>query len=99
MIIQHRDGPFPDDLPVGVFALHDTSRGTGQVPASRPDQIHLTPFIGYAGGFTPDNVVTELAKINAKNYWIDMESGVRDEQNHFDLNRCEAVCKAVYGEP
>lgn len=30
-------------------------------------------------------------------YWIDMESGVRT-QGRFDLAKCEAVCRAVYGQ-
>ena len=27
----------------------------------------------------------------------DMESGVRDERDRFDINKCRAVCEAVYG--
>jgi hypothetical protein len=30
-------------------------------------------------------------------YWIDMESGVRDDDNRFSLDKCQAVCEAVYG--
>jgi hypothetical protein len=33
----------------------------------------------------------------ASRYWIDMESGVRDDQDKFSLAKCRAVCEAVYG--
>jgi hypothetical protein len=33
----------------------------------------------------------------AARYWIDMESGVRDDQDRFSIEKCRAVCEAVYG--
>jgi hypothetical protein len=57
------------------------------------------PFCGYSGGIGPATVVEILGRIAAPDgalYWIDMESGVRTD-GAFDLAKCEAVCRAVYG--
>jgi hypothetical protein len=50
--------------------------------------------VGYAGGINPDNVVDVIERLNAipleQSYWIDMESGVRiDDQ--FDLTQVVRV--------
>ena len=84
----------------GVDWLYDVSFGTG----ARPDRWPAPPppdgpFCGYSGGIGPDTVVEILARIAAPEgalYWIDMESGVRTN-GAFDLAKCEAVCRAVYG--
>ena len=63
-----------------------------------PDQA-LALTIGEPGGIGPDTVGEILARIAAPPgalYWIDMESGVRTD-GAFDLAKCEAVCRAVYG--
>ncbi len=84
----------------GVDWLYDVSFGTG----ARPDRWPAPPpaegpFCGYSGGIGPDTVTEILARIAAPEgslYWIDMESGVRTD-GAFDLSKCEAVCRAVYG--
>jgi len=84
----------------GVDWLYDVSFGTG----ARPDRWPAPPpaegpFCGYSGGIGPDTVTEILARIAAPDgalYWIDMESGVRTD-GAFDLAKCEAVCRAVYG--
>ena len=79
--------------------LYDTSFGTGKAPATWPELPAPGPFCGYSGGIRPENVVAVLDAIGARQaaqYWIDMESGVR-EDGRFSLARCEAVCRAVYG--
>jgi len=78
----------------------DTSKGTG----TRPEHWPPAPgerLVGYAGGINPGNVAQVCRQIGrvAQNYWIDMASGVRDEQNRFDLDKCRQVCQAVYGKP
>ncbi len=99
-ILQTRD-VFPDDT--NVQWLFDCSGGNGIVPLDWP-QAPLLPVgdIGYAGGLNPDNVNSKLKVIASqafnKPYWIDMESGVRDEDNNFDITRARAVCEAVYGK-
>jgi len=84
----------------GVDWLYDVSFGTG----ARPDRWPAPPpaegpFCGYSGGIGPDTVTDILDRIAAPEgalYWIDMESGVRTD-GAFDLAKCEAVCRAVYG--
>ena len=91
-------GDFPDQP--GVDWLFDVSFGTGV----RPDRWPAPPspggpFGGYSGGIGPDTVREILSRIAAPQgalYWIDMESGVRTG-GAFDLAKCEAVCRAVYG--
>lgn len=98
VIFQHRDGPFPINLPPGVFPLHDPSGGRGTVPSERPIQTANCGLVGYAGGIRPENIHEALDSMNRPvNYWIDMETGVRTN-DRFDLTRCEAVCKAVYSD-
>ena len=84
--------------------LFDTSFGTGVAATYWPALPPGGPFCGYSGGIKPDNarsVVTAIgasidASIDRGQYWIDMESGVRTD-GCFDLAKCEAVCRAVYG--
>jgi hypothetical protein len=90
-------GEFPHDLRADW--LYDVSFGTGARPGTWPaigaDQL----FCGYSGGLNPDNVADILGRLAMPprtEYWIDMESGVRTGSK-FDLSKCEAVCRAVYG--
>jgi len=88
---------FPDDA--SVDWLFDVSFGTGARPARWPALSSQRAFCGYSGGLGPDNVAETLAKLDiapGAAYWIDMESGVRT-QGRFDLAKCEAVCRAVFG--
>lgn len=100
-ILQTRDElgfPFAGDE--RIEWLFDRSGGRGQQPESWPayPALSLNRRYGYAGGLTPENVVATLAEISATGpYWIDMESGVRDEDNLFSIERARAVCEAVYG--
>jgi len=92
-IVQCR-GPFPRDP--RVHYLFDTSGGRGVAPQSWPGGLDTD--CGYAGGINPGNAAEVVATIgnSASTYWIDMESGVRDENDRFSLKRCRAVCEAVY---
>lgn len=95
-ILQCR-GPFPDVCSTDL--LFDASGGRGIVPSDWPQAVDFT-FCGYAGGLRPENVAQALEIIGqrATRYWIDMETGVRDEQDRFSLEKCRAVCEAVYGK-
>lgn len=98
-ILQCRDA-FPEDH--RVHWLFDASGGRGIAPAAWPDPgLPIEALRGYAGGLNPENVAAAVAAIGAKddNYWIDMETGVRDENDQFSLAKCRAVCEAVYGKP
>ena len=90
-------GAFPDEA--GVDWLYDVSFGTGVKPKDWPPLRAGGPFCGYSGGIGPATVGEILQRIAAPAgalYWIDMESGVRTD-GAFDLAKCEAVCRAVYG--
>lgn len=95
-ILQCR-GAFPDVDAIGW--LFDASGGRGIAPAAWPEPGVSGAMRGYAGGLNPQNVTEAVATIGSMcaNYWIDMETGVRDEQDRFDLEKCRAVCEAVYG--
>jgi hypothetical protein len=100
-ILQCR-GEFPNIRAVDI--LFDASGGHGIYPASWPKPA-IGRLNGYAGGLNPANVGDAVQKIAARfehgcsgaTYWIDMESGVRDAEDRFDLGKCRAVCEAVYG--
>ncbi|WP_404712969.1 hypothetical protein [Sphingomonas sp. MMS24-J13] len=89
-------GTFPDDARLDW--LFDTSFGTGATPSHWP-AVGTLAFGGFSGGIGPANardVVAAIAAPESAQYWIDMESGVRTG-GRFDLAKCEAVCRAVYG--
>lgn len=73
--------------------LVDASRGRGEQPDAWQHPTDLSPAMwGYAGGISPDNVVTVAHQVLALGgtSWLDMESGVRS-QNEFDLAKAEAT--------
>jgi len=96
-ILQCR-GEFPADPQVQW--LFDPSGGTGRAPTAWPAGGHET-LRGFAGGINPDNAASVVHQVGATTlfFWIDMETGVRDSGDRFDLDRCRAVCEAVYGPP
>lgn len=82
-----------------IHILFDSSRGRGEAPEawSAPTTINgVVLFCGYAGGLSPANVPVELPRIAAvatstvTGYWIDMESGIRTD-NEFDLAKARKV--------
>ena len=78
--------------------LFDVSFGKGAAPSAWPILPSDGPFCGFSGGINPANAASVVAAIAAPagaQYWIDMESGVRTG-GRFDLDKCEAVCRAVY---
>jgi hypothetical protein len=74
-----------------VSFLHDGSGGFGREISKieKPDDKWYT---GYAGGICPENVIKIIsmidnANIENKPYYIDMESGIR-ENNVFSIKKC-----------
>ena len=71
-------------------ALFDASGGQGLFPAKWPDarEVHGMK-VGYAGGLGPLNIAAQLPLIDAaaagKTFWVDMESGLRNRLDRFDL--------------
>lgn len=57
--------------------------------------------VGFAGGISPENC-TEVVKRIEENlpkevpYWIDMETGIRDERDWFLVSKCRQVCERIY---
>ena len=107
-------------LPENIVFLHDESKGTGkETSAWSTDPQFVTSsrkIVGYAGGIKPANVgkaaqVTMKAcqESGGKEFWIDMESGVRskvigtsssgkdNEEDIFDLSKCyeciDTICE------
>lgn len=75
-----------------VSILWDPSGGRGVRGDTWPYPPYGIP-IGFAGGITPDNVSRVLSELAARRhqYWIDMESGVRDLSDAFDLAKVRDV--------
>lgn len=95
-IMQVRELEFPD-VPA-LQMLFDRSGGNGKAPAEWPRHPGGDRLVGYAGGISPANIHDVLAAIDSSGpYWIDMESGVRTD-DWLDLDKCEAVLEAVYGQ-
>ena len=71
--------------------LFDSSGGRGIYTFSDPPPEPIRGFFcGYAGGINPDNVQTLIDVLDNMGKgicWIDMESGIRDSDNNFDLNK------------
>lgn len=98
-ILQCRSDVFPDAD--DICWLFDQSGGAGaRSGAWPPNQEERRNLVGYAGGigpFTAAEDVAAIAKVSPQPYWIDMETGVRTEDNWLDLDKCAAVLDAVYG--
>jgi hypothetical protein len=95
-IMQCRDA-FPNDMHVAW--LFDASGGRGIAPAAWPESRGIV-LRGYAGGLNPENVAAAVDSIGeiVENYWIDMETGVRDYNDRFSLDKCRQVCEAVFAK-
>jgi hypothetical protein len=93
-VIRQVRGPFRPTP--GVLQLYDCSGGRGVVPDVWPKQPDDVAFVGYSGGLGPGIVSRVLPELEARNYWIDMETGVRVNEV-FAPSLCEAVLEEVYG--
>lgn len=83
---------------LNAVPLFDLSSGAGIVPKDWPVPI-LNLFCGYAGGLGPQNIESELQRIESvvgKNViWIDMETHVRSNNDvQFDLEKVRTCLKA-----
>jgi len=95
-ILQCRGEAFPAE-PL-VSWLYDRSGGKGEQPESWPAAAPPGIRFGYAGGLRPKNIASILETLpEAPGAWIDMESGVRNSADEFDLGLCRRVCEVVYG--
>lgn len=80
----------------GISYLIDGSGGRG-IDTNLEIYPHSDITVGYAGGLNPSNVEEKLRKIydsgNTGKFWIDMESGVRTDDDWIDLDKVEEVLK------
>lgn len=82
--------------PEFIDCLFDSSGGVGKIITSMP-KILPNFYCGYAGGISPDNVTTIITQITSANsvknynYYIDMESGVRNACGEFDIEKCKQI--------
>lgn len=88
-------------------ALNDLFGGVA-TPASKP--LPCLPSIGHYPARKRAFPIAPLPKAgplhvrvvdpfagDAGPYWLDMETGVRDQNDRFDLWKVRAVCELVYG--
>lgn len=90
---------FPEYGGVGIAWLLDGSGGKG-IKRGKWPYPRTGLRVGFAGGLGPDNVEETVERVGNFGciYWLDMESGVRDANNRFSLEKCQAVCEIVYGK-
>jgi hypothetical protein len=78
--------------------LYDSSGGRGTEIKTVKEPFKGL-YTGYSGGLKPENVYEICDKIysnkNTSKVWIDMETGVRDDNDNFDLDKCYRVLKIV----
>jgi hypothetical protein len=106
-----------DVLPENIVFLHDESKGTGKEASTWSNDAQFVTssrkIVGYAGGIKPANVgkvaqdtMKACQESGGKEFWIDMESGVRskvigangkEEEDIFDLRKCyeciDTICE------
>lgn len=88
----------PDLDARNIEILFDRSGGRGRRPDAWP-RPHNGRACGYAGGLRPESIDRDLADIAqaaaGREVWIDLESGLRDPDGAFSLDRAEAICSAL----
>lgn len=93
-IMQSRTLEFPQAE--GVQILFDRSGGHGRMPLEWP--THPGHLVGIAGGISPTTIGTVLTTVATTGpVWIDMETGVRTQEDLLDLDAAEAVLVATFG--
>lgn len=73
--------------------LVDNSCGEGVRPLEW-NAPHFSRWVGFAGGLSPINIVKEIKRINkicVVDYWVDMESGVRNSSDLFSVDLAQLV--------
>lgn len=103
VVTQHNDGNatlWQQITAPNHNVLFDGSSGTGTKPDTWPAPL---PFkvCGYAGGLTPKNYATEVAKMfkiaGQRPFWTDMETGVQASGGGFDVAKARKVAQIAAG--
>lgn len=77
--------------------LVDDSGGRGRSP-DHWDRPVTKKSVGFAGGLGPDNITSEISRIQSiatGDWWVDMEGKLRDEEDWFDVDKAAAIVLAV----
>ena len=98
VITQHNEKNADLWTEVGLIPNHqvlfDASGGNGKSPDAWPEPLSMH-ICGYAGGLGPDNIDEQLDEVlqaaGGRDFWIDMESSLRDENDKFSLGRAALV--------
>ena len=82
-----------------IHYLYDSSGGRGNdgLKIWNALEVYKSDRIGYAGGITPDNVVSvleEVCKSEKLANWIDLESGIRTDDK-FDFDKAQLFLQNV----
>lgn len=79
--------------PAKIAYLYDDSWGKGVVPEEWP-KVLPHAACGYAGGLGPENLSEQIEKLLAlnpdANFWVDMESKLRNEHDIFQIEKAIA---------
>ena len=78
--------------------LFDASGGRGVLPERWPEPIEGHEC-GYAGGLGPERITEALPHIFAaagpRSFWIDMETGLRDEHDAFSIEKAQKTLRLI----
>jgi hypothetical protein len=103
VITQYHDiGPDLSMVEVpGHALLVDNSGGRGITPTGwrRPQTAPATKPVGFAGGLGPENLFFELPlieRVAQGEWWIDMESRLRETDDWFSLSKAHKVVDLVH---
>ena len=81
-----------------IALLCDASGGRGVESDFVPYDNHYNDYhVGYAGGFGETNILRKLEEITAcekvDDFWVDMESSLRNSDDKFDLDAVERILR------
>ena len=93
-VVQFRGDFFP--CKSDLTYLIDRSGGKG-IPLDNFPYLHDEQLVGVAGGLNIDTVENIVLNCPYKEYYLDMESGIRTDDN-FDIDKCEKIYNKVYSQ-
>lgn len=98
VILQRRNGERPLNHPK-VEYLFDLSGGTGRESMEFWPAADRKARSGYAGGLNASNIAAAIRFVDSQadcRIWLDMESGVRSEEDYLDPNKIAQICRMVF---
>lgn len=86
----------------GVNFLLDNSGGRG-VYSEIEGTLENVDLLGYAGGINTENCLEILKEVEmwselaGHDFYLDLESGCRDERDWFSVEKCKEICEKCLG--